>query len=201
MRFFTALRFAPGFALRVLLGLAVGIAALHAGAQALPTASGPGLYFSAGVEASAFQVDYGKRIDGGYTILGAMHLKGRYNLEGEARFIQFHTDEQVTQRNLLIGPSVNILRVGHIQPYAKFLVGSGHMVFPFQYATGNYLVLAPGGGVDIPLNSVVTIRAVDFEYQSWQHFTYGNLHPYGVSAGITFRLTRPNIFKKDPYVY
>ena len=54
--------------------------------------------------------------------------------------------------------------------------------------------------MDIKLNQVITLRAIDAEYQFWPQFTYGSLHPYGIGTGIIIRLTRPNLFRRDPYI-
>jgi len=32
------------------------------------------------------------------------------------------------------------------------------------------------------------LRLVDFEYQEWPGFAYGAIHPYGVSAGISYQV-------------
>jgi hypothetical protein len=192
-------------------------AALSGGAasgQAMATASGPGLYFSIGGEVSAFQADYDPRILGGWGVYGDLHVLGRYNIEAEARFLRYNTDEDVTQTHYLIGPRVQVARAGPLRPYVKFLVGSGRMQYPFKYAEGSFLDLAPGAGLDVHLNDNIEVRVIDVEYQFWPKFQYpysqgfgyptvyetANLHPYGISAGISFRLTRPNIFRRDPYV-
>ena len=177
------------------------LVARAASSQALPAASGPGAYVSVGGGVSAYQVDYGKRIDYGSAAFANLHLRGRYSLEAEARFLKYHTDEQVTQTTYLIGPELVLFKHGPFRPYAKFLVGDARMTFPFGYAHGNYFAMAPGGGVDIAIAPRLDLRLFDVEYQSWPQFTYGNLHPFGVTAGIRVRLTRPNIYRKDPYVF
>ena len=68
-------------------------------------------------------------------------------LEGEARWLNYHTSEQVTEANYLGGVRVMLWKPdSRFQPYGKFLAGVGHITFPFQYATGNYLAMAPGAG-------------------------------------------------------
>ena len=47
--------------------------------------------------------------------------------------------------------------------------------------------IAPGAGVDLRLGQRWRVRLVDFEYQDWPGFTYGAIHPYGVTAGISFQ--------------
>jgi hypothetical protein len=174
----------------------------QASAQAHPTATGPGAYLSLGASVSAFRSDYGQRTLGGYSVFGDIHLRSRYSLEGEARFLRLHADpDGVTEQSYLIGPRVEFLRTTRIRPYAKFMVGDGHIRLPFGFGTGDFLTLAPGAGVNIRLNSVVTVRLIDAEYQDWRNFNFGPMHPYGISTGISIRLTRPNLFKKDPYIY
>jgi len=41
------------------------------------------------------------------------------------------------------------------------------------------------------------VRIVDFEYQMWHNFPYGSLRPYGVSAGISFRINGMNRYPKN----
>lgn len=187
--------------LSLLTAAACALAASSAHAQALPAASGPGLFTSVGGSVSAFQVDYGKRVDYGYSFFVDLHSFGRFGLEAEFRTLPYHTDEEVKQTTYLIGPHAYLFKRGAFRPYAKFLVGDAQMRFPFGYANGSYFVMAPGAGLDLHVLPAVDLRVFDLEYQSWPQFTYGNLHPYGISAGIKIRVTRPNIFRKDPYVY
>ncbi len=112
----------------------------------------------------------------------------RFDLEGEARYLRVHSAEQVTEQNYLLGPRA-LLTAGRERAYVKFLVGDGHIEMPFQYGRGNFLALVPGGGVDLDLNDTMTVRVVDFEYQLWRNFPFGTMRPYGISTGISFRLT------------
>jgi hypothetical protein len=168
----------------------------QARAQALPTASGPGSYVSAGVGLSAYQEDYGQRIIGGGELYVDVHPTWRYGIEAEARYLRLHTDENVTQTSYLVGPHIYVCHCGRFRPYGKFLIGEGEIEFPFGLAHGSYLAYAPGGGLDVRISDYFSVRAVDVEYQSWPSFTYGNLHPYGVSAGINLRLNPMRKFPK-----
>lgn len=185
---------------------AISLAALalpHAAqAQAYATAGGPGSYFSAGGGVSAFESDYGKRyIGGGYADVD-MHPHWRYGFEVEGRWLRIHTDESVTQSNYLIGPHVNIKQFGPAVVYGKFLVGGSRMTFPFNYGYGTFFTMAPGGGVDIRLGDRWTVRAPDFEYQVWNDFgSYGSLHPYGVSIGLTYRINGLDRYPKKNRPY
>lgn len=156
-------------------------------AQALPTAEGPGSNVTVGGGVSAFKNEYGQRWLGGAFAFVDVHPHWRYGLEGEVRFLNLHTDEQVKLANYVGGLHV-YLRPQRFRPYGKFLAGVGHIDYPFGYATGNYLALVPGGGIDYQVNDWISLRPVDFEYQMWQKFDFGSMHPYGVSAGIAIRL-------------
>jgi hypothetical protein len=141
-----------------------------------------------GGELSAFQADYGQRVLGGGVVFADLNPTWRIGLEGEARYLRFHTSEDVTETNYLAGPRV-ILKPGRLRPYVKFLIGAGKITLPFHYAQGTFLSYAPGAGADYLLNDRLTVRLIDIEYQVWPGFSsYGQLHPYGVSAGISFRL-------------
>lgn len=174
-------------ALASLLLLPLSLGARSLGAQALPTATGPGSYVAVGGAASVFQADYGQRYIGGITAYADLNPTWRYGIEGEARFLRYRTSEDVTETNYLIGPRA-ALRFGPLRPYVKFLVGDGKITLPFHYAQGSFFTYAPGGGAEYMLGDRLAIRVIDVEYQFWPSFPYGNLHPYGVSAGISFRL-------------
>ena len=164
------------------------LAAPICGAQALFTATGPGSYLSAGVTVSGFQQDYGRHYVGGESIFIDTHLYRRVGAEFEARQLNFHTEEDVKQTTYMVGPKLS-LRARNVRPYGKFLVGRGELQFPFHYAQGSYFAMAPGGGLDYRIpESRVSLRLVDFEYQIWPGFTFGSLHPYGVSIGASYRI-------------
>jgi opacity protein-like surface antigen len=164
-------------------------------AQAQPTASGPGSYVSAGLGYSAYQVDYGQRVLGGGTVFVDVHPTWRYGVEGEARLLRMNASEDVTESTYLVGPHI-FIRQGRLRPYVKLLVGLGKINLPFNYAQGTFFAYAPGAGVDYTLSDRISLRLVDFEYQEWPQFTYGNLHPYGVSAGVVIRINGLNRFPR-----
>jgi hypothetical protein len=166
-----------------------------ANAQAQATASGPGSNIIAGGGFSGLQADYGKRVLGGGFFFVDVHPSWRYGLEGEGRYLRLHTDENVTETTYIGGAHV-YLRPQAFRPYVKFLAGVGRLNFPFGYAKGTYLVLAPGAGIDYLVTDRIAIRAIDFEYQDWPQFTYGALHPYGVSVGVSFRINKLDRFPR-----
>lgn len=158
-------------------------------AQALATATGPGSSVVAGGGISAFQTDYGRNhIAGGFFFLD-VNPHWRVGFEGEARFLRWHADEQVTETNYVGGLRVSLWPTPRRwSPYGKFLSGAGEITLPYRYAHGGFLTYVAGAGVDLALTDRLAARVVDLEYQHWPQFTYGALSPYGVSAGLSIRL-------------
>ncbi len=174
--------------LQLLAGALVLASAAQSPAQAKPAASGPGGYAAVGGAISGFRNPYGERYLAGGTMYVDVNPTWRYGFEMEGRTLRLNQDEGVTLKNYFVGVRVAALP-GRIVPYGKFMIGAGAINFPFQYAKGTFFAFAPGGGVDYRLNNYITLRAVDVEYQMWQDFSFGAFHPYGVSTGLTVRLT------------
>jgi len=157
-----------------------------ASAQALPTASGPGAAVVVGGTFSDFQADYGARTITGASVYADANLTWRFGIEGEARRMAY-PDFGQRQSTILGGPRWSFRRSGFV-PYVKLLAGGGRFDFPYGYGTGDYFVVAPGAGVDLRLGQRLRLRLVDFEYQAWPGFTFGSIHPYGVSVGISYQI-------------
>ncbi len=170
-------------------------------AQALATATGPGSFVAVGAGISGFETDYGhNRIAGAFTYVD-VNPHWRVGFEGEARFLRWHANEQVTETNYLGGLRVALWpRPRRWSPYAKFLAGAGKITLPFDYAHGGFLTYAPGAGLDVTLNDRITARVADFEYQHWPQFPYGALSPYGVSAGLSVRVNGISRYPKGARV-
>lgn len=165
----------------LVLSCSIGVAA-----QALPTASGPGAYVIAGGTYSGFESDYGEQKISGASVYADGNFIWRYGVEVEARRMNYPNFAE-RQSTLLAGPRWSFRPTGLI-PYAKVLVGGGRFDFPYGFGYGNYFVVAPGAGVDLCVGKKVRLRLVDVEYQDWPGFTFGSIHPYGVSAGISYEV-------------
>jgi hypothetical protein len=156
-------------------------------AQAVPSADRGGATLWAGGTASGYYVGYGGQKLVGVTAFVDADTLRHIGIEGEARWLVFHQTNDVHVATYTGG-----LRYwreyGRFQPYVKGLAGLGQFNFPYNYATGNFLVVAPGGGLDYRLTHRIRLRAVDFEYQIWPQFTYGSMSAYGVSTGIRVRI-------------
>jgi hypothetical protein len=180
-------------------------------AQDRPTATGPGGYISVGAGVSVYQFNYGERKLGGIMAYTDIQPSWRFGIEGEVRSLRYNTDEDVTETTYMAGPRIVILPAGHLRPYVKLLAGDGHYDLPFHFAQGNFFTYAPGAGLDLKVNDFVSVRVIDFEYQVTTQFQSSpNVAPsqtvnYGISAGISFRVTPlsriPWVrgYKKRPY--
>jgi opacity protein-like surface antigen len=174
------------FALLFCIVLAAGAAS----AQAVYSGSERRFALNVGAEASAFQPDYA---GAGVAQTSPNRLYGmggyvdvRFNrwiqLEAEARWLNFNEYLAINETSYMVGPRLPIHRFGRATPYAKFLYGMGSGSF----LTGNASAYAFGGGVDYRLSKKFTLRAFDFEYQSWNANT--PLKPYGASAGLSYKI-------------
>jgi len=169
------------------IGLWVLAAACHG--QARYAGTGPGSLVTIGGTVGGYQIDYGKRYLGGGALYADLNPTWRYGIEAEARLLRYNQENDTHLSTYLVGPRVSF-GTHRFNPYAKVLVGLGKFNFPYDYATGNYFVIAPGAGVDMRLTDRIKLRLVDFEYQEWPQFTFGSIHPYGISTGISFSILR-----------
>jgi hypothetical protein len=180
---------AAALLLTAMIACAGGVAA-----QEDPTETKPGAFLAAGGTLSAYKLDYGQHRLGGYSAFLDMNLTSHYGIEGEGRRLVFNQQANVNATTYLVGPRIvfDQLIFRGVTPYVKFLVGDGKFNFPYNYATGNYFVMAPGAGIDVPLgHSKFSIRLIDVEYQDWPQFSFGAMHSYGVSTGISYRFYTP----------
>lgn len=157
-----------------------------AAAQANESANAGHAFLSVGGGGSGFYIQYGERKNLGLTAWVDADTIRHLGVEGEARWLEYHQTANVHVETYLIGGRYHF-DVGRMQPYVKALVGDGHFNFPYNYAYGNYLVIAPGGGVDYRLSRRWSARA-DFEYQYWPQFTYGAMSSVGGTVGLRCRI-------------
>lgn len=162
------------------------MAARPAHGQAAESAdAGHGLLW-AGAGASGATLDYGQRKMLGPTVWVDLDSMRRFGFEGEARLLDYHQTADVHAETYLGGMRYH-LNYGRFQPYLKALVGEGHFNFPYNYATGNYLVVGYGGGLDYRLNGRFKARA-EIEVQQWPQFTFGSMNSYAATMGLRYRI-------------
>ncbi len=170
--------------LAVLMG--AGVASMQA--QVVPSVIKSPISLTVGGTVSAFDPDYiqNKLVGvGAFVDVSIFHGIG---VEAEGRWQRFHETAEISQDNYLIGPRVQVLHFWRLRPYAKALGGFSNMNFEQGIGTGRFTTLAFGGGVDIKVTRRWSVRAIDAEYQYWPSFLGGSLSPYGVSAGVSYRI-------------
>jgi hypothetical protein len=172
--------------LAALVAVCLGLARLSS-AQVVPSADMGGFTLVAGATASGYDIQYGQQKLLGVAAVVDVDTRRRFGFEGEARWLQYHQANDVHVTDWLAGPRYHFSR-GKFQYYVKGLAGVGQFQFPYDYAHGTYLVIAPGGGVDYRWRRKVSFRLADFEYQYWPQFTYGAMTTFGVSAGVRYHI-------------
>lgn len=190
-------------AFTALLFVLLAAGAVSSRAQVAPTAFAHGISLAAGAEGSAFQPDYaglGVPQESTNRLYGiAAFVDAKFTpwiqIEGEARWLRFNQIDGIYEDTYSIGPRLPIykLRYKRITPYGKFLIGFGRLNFEDHNGWGRYTDLTYGGGLDIKLTNRISARLPDFEYQQWPSWSEGgartyNLWPYGVSAGVSYRV-------------
>ena len=169
-----------------ILALAAGLASL-AQAQADPSGDQGGLGIFAGATGTGSYVQYGERKMFGVTGFVDADGRKRLGIEAEGQWVEFHQSSDVHIETYSIGARYHFIE-GRFQPYVKGLAGFGDFNFPYNLATGRFLVVTGGGGLDIRLSRRIYIRAVDFEYQTWPQFTFGTMTTLNASAGVRVRV-------------
>lgn len=157
-----------------------------ASAQASESANAGNAFVWAGVGGSGYYLQYGERKNLGVTAWVDADTIRHFGVEAEGRWLEYHQTANVHVETYLIGGRYHF-NVGRTQPYVKVLLGDGRFNFPYNYAYGNYFVLAPGGGVDYRISRHWSARA-DVEVQRWPQFTFGPMTSAGASVGIRCKI-------------
>jgi hypothetical protein len=187
-----------------LLLLLLGFAALPARAHVVYAATARRITLTVGGTASVFQPDfagdwstqspyYPVAKASNFPLIGAgayvdLKLSRWVQVEAEGRWQRFNQYANISQDNYLIGPRVPIHTFWRTTVYGKALVGFSAMTFDSFGNHGQFTDIAMGGGADIKLTRRISLRAVDMEYQYWPTWGNATLAPYGVSAGIGYRI-------------
>ena len=157
--------------------------------QSAPSGWEEGYSISVGGTASGYYLGYGARKIAGPAAFFDIDTRHRLGIEGEARWLLAPQTADVHNTTWLIGGRYTPFRFeGRFSPYVKGLVGFTQFNFPYNYAKGDYFVVAPGAGLDYRLSRRVRLRVVDFEYQFWPQFTFNSVPSYGISTGIRVRV-------------
>jgi hypothetical protein len=169
-------------------------------AQAIESARAPQTGLQAGGMFSVFQPDFngdwpsaalypvagsGSALAGAGVYVDAGFTRW-FGIEAEGRWLRWNG--AIKQSNYLIGPKIPITSLGRYNIYGKALVGGSKMSFGVWQATGSFTTIALGGGAERRVGRKLNLRVIDFEYQDWPKWGNSSLKPYGVSAGVAYKI-------------
>ncbi|MGD0913221.1 MAG: outer membrane beta-barrel protein [Terracidiphilus sp.] len=166
-------------------------AIISASAQVVPSAYREGMSIHAGGEGSAFQPDYAyngiaqtspDRLYG-FGAYFDVHFSRWLQIEGEGHWLRFNQFRNIGQNTYMIGPKIPIWEFHRWTPYGKAMIGWGSGP---GWLNGKSTSIAYGGGIEFRMTRKLTLRPFDFEEEYWN--TKPALHPYGASAGISYRV-------------
>lgn len=163
-------------------------AATAARAQVAAAADKGAMLVSAGATVSGESVQYGERKMLGITGFVDADTRRRLGVEFEGRWLEFHQTANVHLETYSAGARYHLDVGRRFQPYVKGLIGFGNFNYSYGLATGHYLVVTAGGGLDFHLTPRVSLRAADFEFQDWPQFTFGSMSTPSVSSGVRIRI-------------
>lgn len=132
----------------------------------------------------------------GIGVFSDYNLRGKYGVEGEARWLHWGGKGGQIESTYLIGPRYRLYRRNKLSFWLKFLVGVGAITtkdYPKPNTLkGTMFVYAPGGSLSYRLSQRISLRG-DYELQKWPSFavlppnTHG-LTPNGFSIGVAYRI-------------
>jgi hypothetical protein len=160
-------------------------------AQALPTATGRGGGLQIGGGATMGKPDFGQDWIGGITIFADYNLMSHIGVEANAHILTLHTPQDLGEDTYEAGPRF-YWRRNRFTLYAKAQAGYGKFIVqeiednPGKFNATSFMY-SLGGGLDVDLHRHITIRAFDFEYQSWPGFANHGLSPAIGTVGIAYR--------------
>lgn len=161
--------------------------------QALPTATGHGGGLQVGAGVSYGKPDFGQDWIGGVTGFADYNIWSHVGVEANAHFLTIHTPQDLAEETYEAGPRF-YWRKRRFTLYGKAQAGLGRFVVQESNAFYNAgksnassFMYSLGGGLDIDFRHHITVRAFDFEYQSWPSFANNGLTPTVGTVGIAYR--------------
>jgi opacity protein-like surface antigen len=121
----------------------------------------------------------------GFALYGLFDFRPHVGLEADFRQVN-DSGLNVYERTYEVGGRY-VRHYGDygFNPYVKVLYGRGVYNYPGNVATLAYTVYTAGAGADVRVFSSFNLR-LDYEYQTWMSFPRGDLHPNGLSVGVTY---------------
>ncbi len=167
---------------------ALGAGECSAHSQVMPASVGGDETVFVGFEAAGEHVSYGSRSLYGPRVLVDASLNLKWGVEGSASWENMHQRDGVRQETYMGGLRYTFAHWRTVAFAAKGLVGEAEFHFPYNYARGSYLVLSPGGDVNLRLCRAIRWEIVDAEYKVLPQFTFGAMHEPEISTGLRLRI-------------
>lgn len=141
----------------------------------------------------------------GPTAFFDFNVRPKWGVDGEARWLKWNGQGNMTISNYLLGGRYRIVRFHRLSGWAKLLLGGGWIQTPnypqADSLKGSFFAYVPGGTLEYPLWHRLALRG-DYEYQIWPSFYGGpsvtstgtvvqhnnGLTPNGFSVGVTYRI-------------
>lgn len=163
-----------------------------AGAQALPTASREPIEVGAAFSFGSPDFQQTTTYVEGITLYANAGLRGRLAAQIDVHLDSFITPIDIGENTFQIGPRFSVLHEDRANVYVKAIGGLG----TFAYQAGSYAVpqtytygvFSLGAGVEYRVSRRIDVRAIDLEFQNWEGFPGGTLHPVVASMGLAWRL-------------
>jgi len=177
-------------------------AASCAVSQVSPSATQGGIPFKVGVAYSNYYTDWSGFESGptawlDWTLSRGPAIVNGLGIEAEGRDLNYArtgSEPKLRQDTAEGGPVYHWAHFDRFEPYAKFLMGFGHIAFndvtdPY-YTHDSRTVLAPGGGAEYRITRNIWLRG-DYEYQFWlDFFRHHAMTPEGVTVGVSYDFSR-----------
>ena len=168
--------------------VALGAGGVRGHAQVAPASVGGDETVFLGIAVTGEHVAYGSRSLYGPRVFVDASVNLKWGLEGSASWENMHQRDAVRQETYMGGPRYTFAHWRTITFAAKGLVGATEFYFPYDYARGSYLVVAPGGDINLRLSRAMRWEVVEAEYKILPYFTYGAMHEPEVSTGLRLRV-------------
>ncbi len=169
-------------------------------AQDIPAATRGGI-LQVGGAFSIGKPDYFDNSITGITGYATFDLNQHLGAEVDIHILTLSTPRDIGEQSYMIGPRYVYRVHERYMPYGKVLFGIGKTIAEAPYIAtvtngkpsflgvpGTYGAYGFGGGLDINISRVLTVRAIDFEYQKWPGFPKNGLSPSIISFGVAYRI-------------
>jgi opacity protein-like surface antigen len=169
----------------ILLAFMIGAMALPARAQETPKAELFGGYAYAGSGSHGFDSSVVANINSWFGLGGS--VSGQYS-----RFNEDGISERITTNSFLVGPKFSVRTHKRFTPFAQAMVGLARIhtetneFGPVVTFKDRSFAMTIGGGLDVTINRLVAIRAIQIDYLR-THFFNETQNKGRIAFGVVLR--------------